>query len=152
MPGKQRAILLLLAVAAAVAATVVLPSLGGSDNDAGDEPGAQAQPQPATSGATAATAERRKPERARPAAQTISVRGGKPVGGVKRLSYRKGQVVNLVVKSDGGDELHVHGYDIERQVPAGGRARLRFPAKLEGIFDVELHGSDQQIAELRVEP
>ena len=48
--------------------------------------------------------------------------------------------------------MHVHGYDIEKNVPAGKTVVFSFPAKLEGVFDVESHVSEQQIAQLRVNP
>jgi hypothetical protein len=48
--------------------------------------------------------------------------------------------------------VHVHGYDVSRDVPAGGSVRFGFPARPEGIFEVELEGRHVQIAELRVTP
>jgi hypothetical protein len=48
--------------------------------------------------------------------------------------------------------VHLHGYDIERPVGPGEPATLRFRADLEGIFEMELHGSGTQIAELEVRP
>ena len=54
--------------------------------------------------------------------------------------------------SDIAEEVHVHGYDREAAIPAGGRAKLRFPATIDGRFEIELHGSGQQIAELTVNP
>ena len=46
----------------------------------------------------------------------------------------------------------MHGYDIAKDVPAGGSVRFGFPAKLEGVFEVELEDREEQIAELRVSP
>ena len=83
---------------------------------------------------------------------TIVVSNGKPVGGVKRLEYKKGDHVRLVVSSDVSDEIHLHGYDRSTLVKAGGTARLDFIANLEGVFEIELENRKQQIAELRVTP
>jgi hypothetical protein len=83
---------------------------------------------------------------------TIVVRNGKPVGGVKRLEYKKGDHVRFVVRSDVSDEIHVHGYDRSNLVNAGGTARFDFKANLEGVFEVELENLHRQIAELRVTP
>ncbi len=82
----------------------------------------------------------------------ITVRDGKPVGGVKRLEYDKGERVRFVVTSDVADEVHVHGYDVTKDVPANASVRFAFPAELEGVFEVELEGRKEQIAELRVSP
>lgn len=83
---------------------------------------------------------------------TIVVRDGEPVGGVAELEYSAGDQIRFRVRSNVADEVHVHGYDVSEEVPAGGSATLSFPADLEGIYEVELHGSEQQIAELRVNP
>lgn len=84
--------------------------------------------------------------------ETIVVRDGEPVGGIAELEYDAGEQVRFRVSSDKADEVHVHGYDIEEEIPAGGTATLSFEADIEGIFEVELHESEKQIAELRVNP
>ena len=56
------------------------------------------------------------------------------------------------VRSDSAEELHVHGYEVEKELKPGKTTIVSFPAELEGIFEVELHGSDELIAELQVNP
>jgi major membrane immunogen (membrane-anchored lipoprotein) len=87
-----------------------------------------------------------------PAIPTIVVRDGKPVGGVEELEYDAGDQIRFEVRSNTADEVHVHGYDVSEEVSAGGSATLAFPADIEGIFEVELHEGEEQIAELRVNP
>jgi len=84
--------------------------------------------------------------------QVVVVQGGKPVGGIKKLEYSKGDQVRFRVKSDVADEIHVHGYDFHKDVPAGGAVSFSFPAKIEGVFVIELENRGEQIAELRVTP
>lgn len=91
-------------------------------------------------------------EPAKPKPITVTVRNAKPVGGVERLEYAKGERVRFVVRSDVADEVHVHGYDRIEDVAAGGSVRFDFPATLEGVFEIELESRAEQIAELRVEP
>lgn len=79
-------------------------------------------------------------------------RDGKPVGGVAHLTYRHGQTVHFLVRSAVADEVHVHGYDVMKDVKAGGTVGFEFPADIEGIFEAELEGRGEQIAELEVEP
>jgi hypothetical protein len=83
---------------------------------------------------------------------TIIVRNGAPVGGVQELTFEAGERVRFRVRSDSADELHVHGYDEERELPAGRTVTVAFPADIEGGFEAELHGSGEQVAELRIEP
>jgi len=83
---------------------------------------------------------------------TIVIRNGEPVGGVKQLEYDAGDEIRFEVKSDVADEVHVHGYDLMQDVPAGGTVSFDFPAEIEGIFEAELEGRKEQIAEITVNP
>lgn len=83
---------------------------------------------------------------------TIVVKNGEPVGGIVELEFGTGERVRFEVDSDVGDEVHVHGYDIAKDVEAGGSVSFDFPATIEGIFEVELEERAEQIAELRVVP
>jgi hypothetical protein len=83
---------------------------------------------------------------------TIVVRDGEPVGGVQTLEYSAGEEIRFRVSSDAAEEIHVHGYDIAKDVPAGGTVEFDFPAELEGIYEAELEELGVQIIELRVNP
>jgi hypothetical protein len=83
---------------------------------------------------------------------TIEVRDGEPVGGVQTLEFSAGEEIRFRVSSDAAEEIHVHGYDIAKDVPAGGTIEFDFPAELEGIYEAELEGLGVQIAELRINP
>jgi hypothetical protein len=86
------------------------------------------------------------------AVPTIAIKDGEPVGGVQKLEYSAGEQIQFTVDSDTADEVHVHGYDLMKDVPAGGSVSFSFPAEIEGIFEVELEDHKEQIAELRVSP
>jgi hypothetical protein len=83
---------------------------------------------------------------------TIVVKNGKPVGGIKQLTYNKGEQVRFEVDSDVSDEVHMHGYDIMKDVKAGGSVSFDFSATIEGVFEAELEGRKEQILELTVNP
>jgi hypothetical protein len=83
---------------------------------------------------------------------TIVIRNGEPVGGIKQLEYNAGDEIRFEVKSDIAEEVHVHGYDLMQDVPAGGTVSFDFPAEIEGIFEAELEGRKEQIAEITVNP
>lgn len=83
---------------------------------------------------------------------TIVVRNGEPVGGIQELEYSAGEQIRFRVSSDKAEEIHVHGYDIAKEVPAGGTVEFDFPAELEGIYEAELEGLGVQIIELRINP
>jgi hypothetical protein len=86
--------------------------------------------------------------------QTIVVnKAGHPVGGIRQLTYNKGEKILFEVKVPFADEVHLHGYDVMKDVPAGGGSvRYDLPASLEGVFEAELEGRKEQIIELTVNP
>jgi len=81
----------------------------------------------------------------------VRVVDGAPTGGIVRKAVDKGDRVVLVVTSDVADHVHLHGYDIMRDVAAGGTARIRFRATVPGRFEVELEDRGAQIADLTVQ-
>jgi hypothetical protein len=83
---------------------------------------------------------------------TVRVVDAKPEGGIKKLSFKKGDQVQFKVVSDTADEIHVHGYDLMKDVPKGGSISFSFKGSIEGRFVVELEDHKQQIAELDVTP
>ncbi|HYM64236.1 MAG TPA: hypothetical protein VES61_06110 [Gaiellaceae bacterium] len=82
----------------------------------------------------------------------LVVRGGQAVGGVKRPTVRQGERVVLVIRSDVADEVHLHGYDVKRDVTPGAPAHLAFRATIAGRFEVELEGRGLLLADLEVRP
>jgi hypothetical protein len=83
---------------------------------------------------------------------TIVIKHGRPVGGIRDLTYNKGEQIHFIVDSDVSDEVHMHGYDIMKDVEAGGSVSFDFPASIEGVFEAELEDRKEQIIELTVNP
>jgi Cupredoxin-like domain len=129
-------------VALALAATLSLPACGG------DEPTDTSSSTPPAS-STSGTAT--------PAESTftgteivVAVANGKVSPPTHRVKVAKGTQIRLQVTSDKADELHVHGYEIEKELPVGEQVTLGFTADQAGLFDIELHESDLQLAQLEV--
>lgn len=80
----------------------------------------------------------------------IYVVGGKPKGGVQTLTYNQGQQVVFTVVSDVADEIHVHGFDLKKDVPKNGSVTFSFPATDVGGHVIELESRSEQIANLEV--
>jgi hypothetical protein len=121
MSGRQRAVLLALAVVVAVGAFVIARSGGSSDDNE------------KTSGKA-----------------TVEVKDAKPVGGIQNLTWKKGDTIDLTVHSDTADEVHFHGYDVHKDVPKGGTVRFQIPATITGKFIVELEDHKQTLANVTV--
>jgi hypothetical protein len=105
-------------------------------------------------GTTTTTSKRGGPQPGEPSnpAVEVVVRKGKPVGGIQHLTFNKGDDIRFIVKSDVADEVHVHGYDLMKDVEAGGQVEFHFPAKIDGKFEIELENRKEQIADLAVSP
>jgi hypothetical protein len=151
------------AVALAVVLFVVLRP--GDEDDAEPTPAAQTTTGDTTTGETTTedtetetedttteeaptTTEAENPDE--PQRIVIVVRGGQPVGGLKRPEIDEGKQVVLIVRSDVSDHMHLHGYDLLADVAPGQPGRIRFSADLVGRFDLELEDRAVLIAELRV--
>ena len=70
----------------------------------------------------------------------------------EEVSAREGDRLTLSIESDEPVELHVHGYDIEREVEPGETAEISFEADLTGRFEIENHETEQGLGELQVRP
>jgi hypothetical protein len=73
-------------------------------------------------------------------------------GKVQKIRVDKGETVRFRVRSSKDEEVHIHGYDIKKNVKAGQTVRVSFKATIDGIFEIEFEDSATQIAELRVDP
>jgi cytoskeletal protein RodZ len=163
LSGVQRAGIVLGALAVLVIVFAVLRS-GGEDNG-GSSSSSSAQTTSAqgtaTSTQTTSTGESETENQtgstststsSEAAVATVRVVNGQPVGGIKTVSFKKGDQVRLKVQSDVADEIHVHGYDLKKDVAKGGTVQFSFPASIEGRFEIELENAGTQIANLEVTP
>jgi len=93
-----------------------------------------------------------KTEKPKPDIPEVSFENGEPAGGELKVEASKGDTIAFKVRSDVSEEIHVHGYDISREVGPGQPVTLRFPADLVGIYEVEMEGGGIPIAELEITP
>jgi hypothetical protein len=147
LSGLQRLALIAAAIAVLVVAYVLIS--GGSDDDK-DKAATQTTQSAASTTSTQSTSTEETP--AAPTVPTVRVVDAKPEGGVEKLTFKKGDQVRFKVVSDTADEIHVHGYDLMKDVEKGGSVSFSFKGSIDGRFVVELEDHGQQIAELDVTP
>ncbi len=148
MSDRGRIGLVVATLAMLVVAFVALSS-GGDDNP---KPVATVTA-PTITGTTTGTATAATRPPPAPSFETIRVKAGGPIGGIKTITLRNGDRARIRVSSpDTSDEIHLHGYDLMKDLAAGGSARFSFEAKIEGIFEIELERAGTQIGKLVVEP
>jgi len=152
MNRSQR--LTFLAIAAVIAVVAIVALAGGSGDDAGDEQ-ASTPAATATPTSTPESEGMAEPEEATPTPTPtpeplpLLRPGGEPT----TVEATQGQRVRFQIRSPVDEEMHLHGYDITRDLPAGRTVTvtIRDP-QLTGIYEIELHGSGEQIGSLRVNP
>jgi hypothetical protein len=141
----------LIAAGALVVAAVLFVVLR-PDGDGGSASTTTAATQTTTPTTTVPPPPPRPPTPPPPAHVRIVVRDGQPVGGVRRVTVSKGRRVVLVVTSDVTDHVHLHGYNVMRDVAPGRPARLSFRATIVGTVEVELEDRRLQIARVTTKP
>jgi hypothetical protein len=148
--------LALAGVAVVVAVVLFVVLRPDDDEEAEPTPAAQTTTGDTTTGETTTeeteteTEETTTEDEDAPQRIVVVVRGGQPVGGVKRSEIELGKPVLLIVRSDVSDHMHLHGYDLLADVAPGQPGRIRFTADIPGRFDLELEDRVVLIAELRV--
>lgn len=143
-------------VAVAVLAVGFVLVQGAEEGDSGTSAGTATTQETAAPAATTSTPAKATTAAAAPAAKpaipTVTFEGGEAKGGVKELVFDKGDEVTFRVRSDVSDEIHVHGFDEDADVEAGGSVTLAFEAEFDGSYEVEMHGSGTQVATLVIQP
>jgi len=140
------------AVATAAVAVLLTGCAAGQEQD-----DAVSAPTPASASPSAAASESAGAVPSPVASPTPSVRtvevayaGGQVTGTSGREEVPVGEQVVLRISSDVAEEVHVHGYDLEGAVPAGGSVDIPVTATIPGVFEVELHESGKVLFQLRV--
>src|SRR4051794_7974586 len=119
MSQRTRLGVIVAAVAVAVAGVVIASSSGGKSS----KPRKVTPPPGTVSGAPAPPTP--------PPVPKVVIRNGRPVGGIRTIKVSKGDRVRFTVESDVADEVHVHGYDLHKDVPKGGTVNFAFPASID---------------------
>ena len=151
MSRTQRIVLLGLAAVVVVLAIVILP--GGDDEKASSQPVAQtttqeesaATPSAPTTPAETATSPDTAPE-PEPKPPLLTA------GDERELEFKKGDTVRFRARHSAAEEVHVHGYDVTKDLQPGKTETISFEADIEGIFEIELEHSGTPIGTLKVEP
>lgn len=141
-----------LMLAAVTAGAIALAGCGGdSTNDAVTTTETTATA-PTTTADTTTTTETQTPPASEAKVIMVNVVKGVPKGGIQRPTVHKGDKVVLVVRTDSGEAVHLHGYNIEKDVVPGQAVRMPFTANIAGRFEVELHPTDALLAVVEVKP
>src|SRR3954447_24661075 len=139
-----------IAVAILILAVVLLSG----NNDSNDEKPAAQETATATATETATAGATTTPEATETPTPTPTVDPGPLLTGDKvvKIKVDKGDTVRFRARSPQDDEIHVHGYDLKKDLTANQTASMSFKATIDGIFVIEFENQGKQIASLRVNP
>ena len=79
------------------------------------------------------------------------VTGDKVDTASRRVGVSRGEKVRIQVEADHAEEVHVHGYDLKKDVAPGEPAVIEFTADAPGVFEVELEEAALKLFELQVQ-
>jgi heme/copper-type cytochrome/quinol oxidase subunit 2 len=142
----QRLTFLALALVIAIVAVIVLVVAGGNDEEEATSAGAQPTATATEAPDNGAMETPEPTETPKPEPPLVTP------GEVTKLRFKRGDTIRFRVRSDVADEVHVHGYDLMKDVEPGQTVTFSFPAEITGIFEIELEERGEQIAQLRVDP
>lgn len=140
-----------LSYAAGLALAVSLTACGGAGDDpvvgsTGSSASSSSSSSPSTSGrgATGNTPI--------PVARTISitVTGNKVSPAPTTVELGVGESLTLTVTSDHVDQLHLHGFEIEKDLVAGQPLSVTVTGAQPGVYDVETHHPELRLLKIAV--
>jgi hypothetical protein len=82
----------------------------------------------------------------------LAITNGRVPANMRLIRVKQNDVVKLEWSTDKPISVHLHGYDIEKDVVPGKAVRMPFTANIAGRFEVELHPTDALIAVIEVKP
>ncbi|HET8616518.1 MAG TPA: hypothetical protein VFL94_13410 [Actinomycetales bacterium] len=142
----------ILSYAVVAALAVVLTGCGDNDEpggDAGSTPTStttSSAPSTTTSAPTSPSATTTTSSRS----VAISVSGRKVTPPPRTVDLPVGETLTLTVTVDHDDELHVHGFDVEKELPANTPVTVTLTGKERGVFEVETHHPELRLLKIAV--
>ena len=150
MSRGSRITFLASAVVIAIVAIVVLAD--SSEDDSGTQTAATATPAETATPTEASPAEEDTPTPTPTPEPTPPPPPLLTANKVTELEATQGDTVKFRARSATDDHVHVHGYDIMKDVPAGETITVSFKADITGIFEIEFEDAGKEIGKLTVQP
>jgi plastocyanin len=138
LPGLSAA--LLVAACAQTSAPSATPSASGATTESAASPTTSSP-----SAASPATAQRSSARRIE-----ISVKGKEITPAPATVNLAVGESLTIAVTSDHDDQLHAHGFEVEKNIKAGRQAEFTVKGAQTGVFDVELHHPELRLLQVAV--
>jgi plastocyanin len=118
--------------------------------------GAGSPPMPTPSTPSAATQAPSQPPTQTPAQRTagrtvsVTVKGKQVTPAPATVDLGIGETLTLTVTSDTANVLHIHGFDVEKELAAGKPLTVTLTGKQPGTYDVETHDPELRLLKIAV--
>ncbi len=74
--------------------------------------------------------------------QTITLVVTDPPAPAEKVDIALGAEVTIIITTPTDDAAHLHGYEVEMDIPAGVPTELTFTATMSGSYELESHVTD----------
>lgn len=141
-----------LAVALACLAVVGGCSGGSTSGDAAEDSPTVLSTAVTSPTAAASTASPASPQPTAPQVRTIAIKviGRQVIPAPRRVDLRSGERLRLELTSDHDDQVHVHGFEIERDLPANTPVSVDLVGGAPGLYEVETHRPALRVLQIAV--
>lgn len=116
----------------AVIALIALPGLLDACGGSSEPPAAQGSSTGASSPAASSSSAAGRTLR-------VTITGRTVTPAPSQVQVKPGEALTLVVTSDHDDEVHAHGFEVEKELKAGVPTTLVLKTDLPGVYEVETH-------------
>ena len=138
-----------ISYAAGLGLALALTACGGS----GDEPGGTTTTSAASSSSSSSSSlSSSSSSSSSPAGRTIevTVTGNKVSPAPTTVDLAVGEKLTLTVTSDHADELHIHGFEVEKELVAADPLSVTVTGDQPGVYEVETHHPELRLLKIAV--
>jgi plastocyanin len=138
-----------ISYAAGLALALSLAACGGSDDAATSTSSSTSATSSSSSTSSASSS---SSSSSSPAGRTIgiTVTGNKVTPAPSTVDLAVGEKLTLTVTSDHADQLHIHGFEVEKDLAAGRPLSVTVTGDQPGVYDVETHHPELRLLKIAV--
>ena len=135
-----------LSYAAGLALALSLTACGGT----GDDPAGTPSGPPSSASTSSSSSSSPSSSSSAGRTVTITVTGTKVTPAPSTVDLPVGESLTLTVTSDHADELHIHGFEVEKELTAGTPLSVTVTGKQPGVYEVETHHPELRLMKIAV--
>ena len=138
--------------AVGLAFVAVLTACGTSGADEASSSTSSSSSSSSNSSSSSSTPSSASSSSSTPAGRTleVTIKGNKITPAPSTVELGIGETLTLTVTSDHEDQLHVHGFDVEKALPAGTPVSVELTGKTPGVYEVETHHPELRLLKVAV--